>query len=60
MDEYYGSENVEELADLLELIYAIATHNGISKQELENIRDDKLKKRGGFEKRLFFISVNDL
>ena len=42
----------EELADILEVIYAICDFNNITKQKLEQIRKAKLKKRGGFEKRI--------
>ena len=51
--EYQNDKNPEELADILEVIYAIAQLKGISKEELEKIRIKKLQDRGGFEKNLF-------
>lgn len=59
LKEYYESEEVEELADLVEIVYAIAGYKGVSIEEFERIRLDKREKRGGFEKRLFLVGVED-
>lgn len=50
--EYQADKSLEELADLLEVMYAIIKARGYSIEELENIRKEKAEKRGGFEKRL--------
>ncbi len=42
----------EELADILEVIYAIIDHLKIDKAELEAARLSKLQNRGGFKKRI--------
>jgi len=55
--EYQNDKNPEELADILEVIYAIAKLKGISKEELEKIRIKKLQDRGGFEKNLFLLDL---
>jgi len=55
--EYQNDKNPEELADILEVIYAIAQLKGISKEELEKIRIKKLQDRGGFEKNLFLLDL---
>lgn len=52
-------EAVEELADLLELIYAAANAHGTSIEELESIRKEKAEKRGGFQDRVFLLEVED-
>jgi predicted house-cleaning noncanonical NTP pyrophosphatase (MazG superfamily) len=57
--EYQNDKNPEELADILEVIYAIAQLKGISKEELEKIRIKKLQDRGGFEKKLFLIDTSE-
>ena len=57
--EYQNDKNPEELADILEVIYAIAQLKGISKEELEKIRIKKLQDRGGFEKNLFLIDTSE-
>lgn len=50
--EYHESGNVEELADLLEVIYAAAAARGCSAAELDAIRAKKAAERGAFEKKL--------
>lgn len=47
--EYHTDKNIEELADLLEVIYACAQARGFSLEELENVRTDKADKRGAFK-----------
>ena len=58
--EYLADGNVEELADLLEVIYAAAAARGYSREELERIRAKKAEKRGGFEKKIMLIDVEEL
>lgn len=55
--EYQESKSMEELADLLEVIRAVATARGSSIEEVEAIRKNKVAKRGGFEKKLMLIEV---
>ena len=55
--EYHEDQNIEELADLLELIRAAAFARGYTLEELETVRAEKAKKRGGFEKKIFLIDV---
>lgn len=57
--EYHEEQNIEELADLLELIRAAAVARGYTPEELEAVRCEKAKKRGGFEKKIFLIDVSD-
>lgn len=45
--------NLEELADKLEVIYAITKARGYTLEQLEHTRAEKAKKRGGFDKRIF-------
>lgn len=56
--EYQNDRNPEELADILEVVYRIAELKGVSKEELEQIRNKKVEKRGAFERNLFLISTN--
>ena len=57
--EYHIDKNVEELADLLEVIYAAAKARGYSLEELERVRAAKVKKRGGFEKKIYLKEVRE-
>ena len=53
--EYHRDKNVEELADILEVVYALAESIGCSKEELIKIYQKKHDDRGGFKKKLFLI-----
>ncbi len=50
--EFLQDNNPEELADIMEIIYALAEFKKIPKPKLEDMRNQKAKKRGGFNKRL--------
>lgn len=55
--EYHASHDVEELADLMEVIYAIAVARGMPTLQLDNIRYEKAVKRGRFLKKIMLLSV---
>ena len=57
VNEYAESKDVEELADLLEVIYRISELRGVSSDELDEIRKDKAEKRGKFDSNLFLIDA---
>ncbi len=57
--EYHRDQNLEELADLLEVVYAAAKARGYSIEELESLRHEKAEKRGAFEQRIFLESVEE-
>ncbi|PFD40646.1 nucleoside triphosphate pyrophosphohydrolase [Bacillus cereus] len=52
-------DKLEELSDLLELINALAEHEGATLEEINNIRKKKAEERGGFSNRVFLIEVID-
>ena len=55
--EYHKDQNIEELADLLEVIRAATVARGYSLEDLERVRAEKAAKRGGFEKRILLKEV---
>ena len=55
--EYHKDQNLEELADLLEVIQAAAIARGYSVEELETLRAKKAEKRGGFQERILLKKV---
>ena len=57
LTEYHKDQNIEELADLLEVLRATAIARGYSLEDLERVRKDKADKRGGFEKRILLKEV---
>ena len=57
--EYLADGNVEELADLLEVIYAAALARGCPAEQLDEIRRRKAMERGVFEARLLLEEVSE-
>ena len=55
--EYHKDQNIEELADLMEVLLAAAKARGYSREELEAVRLEKAEKRGGFEKKILLKEV---
>lgn len=55
--EYQADKSIEEMADVLEVLYAIAEARGYSVEELERVRAAKAEKRGGFADRIFLEKV---
>ena len=55
--EYNEDQNIEELADLMEVIYAAAEARGYSVEELEAVRLDKVEKRGAFKEKILLREV---
>ena len=55
--EYHKEQNLEELADLLEVLYAAADARGYSVEELEDCRIKKQEERGGFGKKILLKEV---
>ena len=55
--EYHKDQNIEELADLLEVIRAATIARGYTIEDLERVRAEKAAKRGGFEKRILLKEV---
>lgn len=53
------TKQIEELADMLEVIYAIVSAKGVSIEELEAVRRDKAEKRGTFSERILLKWVED-
>ncbi len=57
VNEYLEDNNKEELADILEIIHAICDFENTNFNELELLRKDKFKKRGGFKDKIILDKV---
>ena len=55
--EYHKDQNIEELADLLEVIRSAAIARGYTLEEFEAVRAQKAEKRGGFDKKILLIET---
>jgi predicted house-cleaning noncanonical NTP pyrophosphatase (MazG superfamily) len=56
VEEYLASDDDrEELADILEVLYALARQAGTDQQQLEKLRAAKAEERGGFADRIIWF-----
>ena len=55
--EFVEEHSVDELADLMEVIYAIMKTKNISFEDVKIARDVKNKKKGAFKDKVYLISV---
>jgi predicted house-cleaning noncanonical NTP pyrophosphatase (MazG superfamily) len=55
--EFEKQPCVEEIADIIVVLNALAKQLGSNMEEVEQVRIGKSKKRGGFDKRLFLEYV---
>ena len=58
--EYLESKNPEELADVLEVLMELGRIRNIPFSEIEALRQKKFAERGGFSKRIFLVSVEEI
>ena len=60
LDQAINSEDkLEELADILEILFTMTSSLKYKKSDLMKTRDKKLTKKGGFQKKYFLIDVED-
>ena len=57
LQEYLINDNTDELADLVDVIYAILKYKGIDVEDFESIRKRKIEERGAFDKKLLLKEV---
>ena len=58
-NEYIESEDIMEVCDMLEVIYAIIAAKGYSLKQVDELRQKKVDERGAFNDKIFLISTND-
>ena len=57
VEEFDQSGSVEELVDILEIVYVFASVQGVDLSQLETLRQEKRRERGGFDKQIFLIET---
>ena len=58
VEEYLLDYNIEELADIIEVIEALAENQGSSLDEIMKIKQHKQNRNGAFKNRIFLLSVD--
>ncbi len=56
-DEFLKDPSPHELADILEVAYAMADKAGWKLEDVEKVRQKKRLKNGGFEKNIFLVEA---
>lgn len=59
VEEYLTDKNADELADITEVVLALAKTLNVGRDELEKIRAEKVQKNGAFEDKTFLISIDE-
>lgn len=59
VDEFLESNDIAELADILEVVDALSTANDSSLNEVMDIKIRKAEKNGKFENKIFLIEVQE-
>ena len=57
--EYQADKNLEEMADVLEVLQSICVARGYSLDELEAMRKKKSDERGGFKDKIYLEYVEE-
>ena len=52
VDEFLKDDNIEEIADILEVIDAIANYKKFSREDIGRIKEKKAEERGKFKDRI--------
>ena len=60
LNEYLESGDIVELADLEEVLRAILDSKGVTYEEFEKIRQEKVKKRGAFKDKIYLEGVKEI
>ncbi|MDD3392772.1 MAG: nucleoside triphosphate pyrophosphohydrolase [Bacilli bacterium] len=57
VNEYLEDDNIEEIADILEVIEAILKYKKVSQDDLKIVKETKKNKKGSFDKQIFLIET---
>lgn len=57
VNEFIEAKNLEELADVMEVLFGLARNLGYSEEDLIKRRDQKRDERGGFDERIVLEKV---
>lgn len=57
--EYHDSKDLEELADILEVIISLVKIKGLDYQDLVKLQEQKAAERGGFSKKILLKVVSE-
>jgi predicted house-cleaning noncanonical NTP pyrophosphatase (MazG superfamily) len=59
LNEYQVDRNIEEIADMVEVLFSLGERLGTKREELLRIVIGKSRERGGFNQGVFLVSVTE-
>lgn len=59
VNEYLEAYDIEEMADVMEVIYAMLEYTGVTMEEVEKVRLEKQNKKGGFKNKIYLKDVEE-
>ncbi|MBR6504461.1 MAG: nucleoside triphosphate pyrophosphohydrolase [Clostridia bacterium] len=59
VNEYLEAYDIEEMADVMEVIYAMLDYTGVTMEEVEKIRLEKQNRKGGFKNKIYLKDVEE-
>ena len=59
VDEYLADYSTEEMADVMEVIYAMLEYRGVSMDDVEKVRIEKRNRKGAFKDKVFLKDVEE-
>ena len=59
IQEFFEKWDQEEMADILEVLFALCDHKKFDRREIEHLRKKKQKERGGFKEKIILEEVID-
>ncbi len=59
VQEYLSDQNIEEIADVMEVIYTLLDIHGWTFEDVEKVRKEKAQNRGSFKEKIFLESIEN-
>ena len=59
VNEYLADYSVEEMADVMEVIYAMLDYRGMKMEDVEKVRIEKRNRKGAFKNKVFLRTVEE-
>ncbi|MFN8453825.1 MAG: nucleoside triphosphate pyrophosphohydrolase [Anaerolineae bacterium] len=56
--EIYNEGRIDDLIEILEIVYTLAALAGVNETQLDELRNQKLVERGGYNQRLLLVETS--
>lgn len=59
VNEYLEAYDIEEMADVMEVICTMLDYTGVTMEEVEKVRLEKQNRKGGFKNKIYLKDVEE-